>query len=114
MHIVKMLANWCGCFFGNWVCTDRVRWVTQRICPKQGLELLCKQVQYRKDATGEEKWLPDLCNMLVQKSIVRHDERSKFYGDLPISDSELASLHPRHFLDVIKGIGACDKHEQCA
>jgi hypothetical protein len=71
-------------------------------------------VQYKGKYTGEEKWLPDLSNMLVQKSIVRHDERSKLYGDLPISDSELASLHPRHLLDVIKGYGSCDKHEQRA
>jgi hypothetical protein len=96
------------------MCTERVRWVTQRVCPAQGLELLCKQVQYKKKCTGEERWLPDLSNMLVQKSIVQHAERSKLYGDWPISDSELANLHPRHFLDVIRGIGDCDKQERCA
>lgn len=114
MQIGKLLMNWCGCYFGNWVCTDEVRWVTQRVCPSQGLELLSKQVLYKKQRTGEQKWLPDLCNMLVQKSIVRHDERRMLYGEWPISDSELASLHPRHFLDVIKGIGSCDQQEQCA
>ena len=114
MHIGNILTQWCGCFFGDWVCTDKVRWVTQRVCSSQGLELLCKQVQYKKNCTGEERWLPDLCNMLVQKSIVSHDERNKFYGDSPIYDSDIARLHPRHFLDVIKGIGTCDKHGQCA
>jgi hypothetical protein len=114
MHIGSLMVNWFGCFFGNWVCTDRVQWVTQRVCARQGLELLCKQVQYKKKCTGEERWLPDLCNMLVQKSIVQHAERNKLYGDWPLSDNQLASLHPRHFLDVIKGIGTCDKHEHCA
>ncbi len=52
--------------------------------------------------------------MLVQKSIVQHEERSQLYGDWPISESELGRLHPRHFLDVIKGIGTCDKYEPCA
>ena len=113
MYISKLLFDWCGCFFGNWNCTKQVRWVTQRICPSQGLELMCKEVQYKKKCTGEERWLPDLCNMLVQKSIVEHAERTKLYGDWPISDIELARLHPRHFLDVIKGIGSCDKQEHC-
>lgn len=113
MHIIHVLTSWSGCFFGKWVCTQKVRWVTQRVCASQGLELLSKQVQFKKNSTGEERWLPDLCNMLVQKSIVRHAERNKLYGDWPISDSELANLHPRHFLDVIKGIGSCNKQEHC-
>jgi hypothetical protein len=113
MQIGKMLAQWFGCFFGNWICTDTVQWVTQRVCDSQNLELLCKQVKYKKKCTGEERWKPDLCNMLVQKSIVTHSERNELYGDYPITDIQLASLHPRHFLDVIKGIGNCDKHGQC-
>ena len=108
MHIRKVLANWYGCFFGNWVCTEKVQWVTQRVCADRGLELLCKQVKFKNQCSGEERWMPDLCNMLVQKSIVQHEERSKLYGEWPISDSELARLHPCHFLDVIKGIGMCD------
>lgn len=113
MHFGKSFVNWCGCLFGKWVRTDRVRWVTQRICDRQGLELLCKEVKYVNKCSGKEKWLPDLCNMLTQKSIVKHAERSKFYGDWPISESELGRLHPRHFLDVIKGIGECNEHEHC-
>jgi len=114
MSIDKVLVTWCERFFGQWVRTEKVQWVTQRVCTAQGLELLCKQVQYRKKCTGEDRWLPDLRNMLTQKSIVLRVERSKLYGDLPISDSELARLHPRRFLDVVKGVGVCNEHEQYA